>query len=94
MAISMTSIAPRATSSRAVFTKRCHRPGGEPVQAYQSVVGRAEVSAGGRTTQAEVKHMNEKRIKYKVFALGTGFAGTGFTGDALKRAASDAPIAL
>ena len=57
-------------------------------------MGRAEVSAGGRTTQAEVKHMNEKRIKYKVFALGTGFAGTGFTGDALKRAASDAPIAL
>ena len=44
--------------------------------------------------QAEVKHMNEKGIKYKVFALGTGFAGTGFTGDALKRAASDGPIVL
>ena len=33
-------------------------------------------------------------IQYKVFALGTGFTGTSFTGDALKRAASDGPIAL
>ena len=48
----------------------------------------------GAGQQAEVKHMNEKGIQYKVFALGTGFAGTGFTGDTLKRAASDGPIAL
>ena len=49
----------------------------------------------GAGQQAEVKHMNEKGIQYKVFALGTGFVGTGFTGDALKRAASDlGPIAL
>ena len=38
--------------------------------------------------------MNEKGIQYKVFALGTGFTGTSFTGDTLKRAASDGPIAL
>ena len=38
--------------------------------------------------------MNERGIRYKVFALGTGFVGTGFTGDALVRAASDGPIAL
>ena len=38
--------------------------------------------------------MNEKGIQYKVFALGTGFTGTGFTGDTLKRAASDCPIVL
>ena len=44
--------------------------------------------------EAEVKHMNEKGIQYKVFALGTGFTGTGFTGDTLERAASDGPIAL
>ena len=48
----------------------------------------------GGGQQAEVKHMNKKGIRYKVFALGTGFAGTGFTGDALKRGASDGPIAL
>ena len=48
----------------------------------------------GAGQQAEVQHMNEKGIKYKVFALGTGFAGTGFTGDALKKGASDGPIAL
>ena len=48
----------------------------------------------GAGQQAEVKHMNERGIQYKVFALGTGFAGTGFTGDALKRAASHGFIAL
>ena len=48
----------------------------------------------GAGQQAEVKHMNERGIRYKVFALGTGFVGTGFTGDALVRAASDGPIAL
>eukprot|EP00964_Phaeocystis_antarctica_P030594 scaffold17294_cov78-Phaeocystis_antarctica.AAC.1 len=48
----------------------------------------------GGGQQAEVKHMNEKGIQYKVFALGTGFTGTSFTGDALKRAASDGPVAL
>ena len=48
----------------------------------------------GAGQQAEVKHMNERGIRYKVFALGTGFTGTSFTGDALKRAASDGPIAL
>jgi hypothetical protein len=42
----------------------------------------------GAGQQAEVKHMNEKGIQYKVLALGTGFTGTGFTGDTLKRAAS------
>eukprot|EP00964_Phaeocystis_antarctica_P088307 scaffold56194_cov73-Phaeocystis_antarctica.AAC.2 len=48
----------------------------------------------GAGQQAEVKHMNEKGIQYKVFALGTGFTGTSFIGDALKRAASEGPIAL
>jgi len=48
----------------------------------------------GAGQQAEVKHMNERGIRYKVFALGTGFVGTGFTGDSLVRAASDGPIAL
>mmetsp|Transcript_6485 Transcript_6485/g.16022 ORF Transcript_6485/g.16022 Transcript_6485/m.16022 type:complete len:119 (+) Transcript_6485:1-357(+) len=48
----------------------------------------------GAGQQAEVKHMNERGIRYKVFALCTGFVGTGFTGDALVGAASDGPIAL
>ena len=48
----------------------------------------------GAGQQAEVKHMNERGIRYKVFALGTGFVGTGFAGDALVRAASDGPISI
>ena len=48
----------------------------------------------GAGQQAEVKHMNERGMRYKLFALGTGFTGTAFTGDALLRAASDGPIAL